>query len=229
MANKKGTSFTGRDLGVRIKGNHKASSRQWLQRQLNDPYVAEAKKLGYRSRAAFKLLQLDDKFHFLKPYARIVDLGAAPGGWTQVALERMGNRRGTVIGIDLLPVEPIPGAEILQMDFMEEKAPIHLKALLKGEADVVLSDMAASATGHAQTDHLKIMALAEAAYEFAAEILAPGGTFIAKVLQGGTTGELLKLLKQDFREIRHVKPPASRKDSAEIYVIATEFRKNRKS
>lgn len=223
---KEGKGFTGRELGVRVKGKHKASSRQWLQRQLNDPYVAEARKLGYRSRAAFKLLQLDDKYRFLKPHSRIVDLGAAPGGWTQVAMERIGGGKGKVIGIDLLPVDPIPGADILHLDFMSENAPEQLKALLKGQADVVLSDMAASSTGHAQTDHLKIMALAEAAYEFASEILAQGGTFIAKVLQGGATGALLHRLKADFAEVRHVKPPASRKDSAEIYVVALGFRKN---
>jgi len=217
---------TGRGLTVRVKSANKrtVSSARWLERQLNDPYVAEAKKQGYRSRAAFKLLQLDDKFHVLKEGARVVDLGAAPGGWCQVAVDRVGER-GKVIGVDLLPMDPIPGADLIQMDFMTDEAPDVLKRLLDGSlADVVLSDMAASATGHAQTDHLKIMALAETAYDFAKDVLAKGGTFICKVLQGGATGELLKLLKRDFAEVKHVKPPASRSDSAEIYVVALGFR-----
>jgi 23S rRNA (uridine2552-2'-O)-methyltransferase len=172
---------------------------------------------------------MDERFHFLKPGARVVDLGAAPGGWTQVAADQVlqggpGRALGKVGGIDILEMEPVPGAEILHLDFMTDEAPDKLKALLQGEADVVLSDMAASATGHQQTDHLKIMALAETAYQFASEVLAPGGTFIAKVLQGGATGDLLKILKRDFTEVRHVKPPASRKDSAEIYVVALGFR-----
>jgi 23S rRNA (uridine2552-2'-O)-methyltransferase len=218
---------SGRGLTERVKTAHKrsVSSTRWLQRQLNDPYVAEAKKQGFRSRAAFKLLQLDERFHFLKPGARVDDLGAAPGGWTQVAGEKvLKSGRGKVIGIDILEMDPVPGAEILHLDFMSDEAPDKLKALLDGEADVVLSDMAASATGHQQTDHLKIMALAETAYAFAAEVLAPGGTFVAKVLQGGATGDLLKELKRDFEEVRHVKPAASRKDSAEIYVVALSFR-----
>jgi 23S rRNA (uridine2552-2'-O)-methyltransferase len=227
---------SGRGLTERVKTANKrsVSSTRWLHRQLNDPYVAEAKKQGFRSRAAFKLLQLDERFHFLKPGARVVDLGAAPGGWTQVAGEKVlmsakGQPKGKVIGIDILEMEPVPGAQILHLDFMSDEAPDKLKALLAqgtdgGEADVVLSDMAASATGHQQTDHLKIMALAETAYAFAAEVLAPGGTFIAKVLQGGATGDLLKALKRDFEEVRHVKPPASRKDSAEIYVVALSYR-----
>ena len=218
---------SGRGLTERVKTARKrsVSSTRWLQRQLNDPYVAEAKKQGFRSRAAFKLLQLDERFHFLKPGARVVDLGAAPGGWTQVAGEKvLKSGRGKVVGIDILEMDPVPGAEILHLDFMSDEAPDKLKALLDGEADVVLSDMAASATGHQQTDHLKIMALAETAYAFAAEVLAPGGTFIAKVLQGGATGDLLKALKRDFEEVRHVKPAASRKDSAEIYVVALSFR-----
>ena len=217
---------TGRGLTVRVKSANKrtVSSARWLERQLNDPYVAEAKKQGYRSRAAFKLLQLDDKFHVLKEGARVVDLGAAPGGWCQVAVDRVGER-GKVIGVDLLPMDPIPGADLIQMDFMTDEAPDVLKRLLDGSlADVVLSDMAASATGHAQTDHLKIMALAETAYDFAKDVLAKGGAFICKVLQGGATGELLKLLKRDFAEVKHVKPPASRSDSAEIYVVALGFR-----
>jgi 23S rRNA (uridine2552-2'-O)-methyltransferase len=218
---------SGRGLTERVKTANKrsVSSTRWLHRQLNDPYVAEAKKQGFRSRAAFKLLQLDERFHFLKAGARVVDLGAAPGGWTQVVGEKvLKSGRGKVIGIDILEMDPVPGAEILHLDFMSDEAPDKLKALLDGEADVVLSDMAASATGHQQTDHLKIMALAETAYAFAAEVLAPGGTFIAKVLQGGATGDLLKDLKRDFEEVRHVKPAASRKDSAEIYVVALNFR-----
>jgi 23S rRNA (uridine2552-2'-O)-methyltransferase len=226
-----GSNPSGRGLTERVKtaGKRSVSSTRWLERQLNDPYVAEAKKRGYRSRAAFKLLQMDERFHFLKPGARVVDLGAAPGGWTQVAADQVlqggpGRALGKVVGIDILEMEPVPGAEILHLDFMTDEAPDKLKALLQGEADVVLSDMAASATGHQQTDHLKIMALAETAYQFASEVLAPGGTFIAKVLQGGATGDLLKILKRDFTEVRHVKPPASRKDSAEIYVVALGFR-----
>ncbi len=228
------TAPTGRGVTVRVKtaAKRSVSSARWLERQLNDPYVAEAQKQGYRSRAAFKLLQLDEKFHFLKPGARIVDLGCAPGGWTQVAAAKIfksggGKGGGKIVGIDLLPVDPIPGAELIQMDFMAEEAPDALKALLDGPADLVLSDMAASATGHAQTDHLKIMALAETAYDFAAEVLAPGGVFIAKVLQGGATGTLLTQLKRDFAEVKHVKPPASRSDSAEIYVVALKFRGNK--
>lgn len=216
---------SGRGLTVRVKtaGKRSQSSTRWLQRQLNDPYVAEAKKQGYRSRAAFKLLQLDDKFHFLKPGARVIDLGAAPGGWCQVAVDRVGER-GKVIGIDLLAMDPIPGADLIQMDFMSDEAPRELKRRLDGLADVVLSDMAASSTGHARTDHLKIMALAETAYDFAKDVLAKGGVFICKVLQGGATGELLTQLKRDFAEVKHVKPPASRSDSAEIYVVALGFR-----
>jgi len=208
---------------VKTARNRTAASTRWLERQLNDPYVAEARKQGYRSRAAFKLLQMDDKYHVLKPGAKVVDLGAAPGGWSQVAVDRVGER-GKVVGIDLLPVDPIAGADLIQMDFMSEEAPDELKRRLGGLANVVLSDMAASSTGHAQTDHLKIMALAETAYDFARDVLAKGGAFICKVLQGGATGELLKLLKHDFAEVKHVKPPASRSDSAEIYVVALGFR-----
>ncbi|HEX2582085.1 MAG TPA: RlmE family RNA methyltransferase [Dongiaceae bacterium] len=221
------TRFTGRDEAVRVKGKHRESSRRWLERQLNDPYVAQAKKQGYRSRAAFKLKELNDRFHFLRPGAIVVDLGSAPGGWLQVALERIG-KNGRVVGIDLQPVEPLAGADILHLDFMAAEAPGQLRTLLGGQqADVVLSDMAAHATGHAQTDHLKIIGLAEAAYDFAQEILAENGAFVAKVLQGGTTATLLRRLKQDFAAVKHVKPPASRKDSAEIYVVALGFRKAR--
>ena len=223
------STLTGRGMKTRVKTAHKRSlsSTMWLDRQLNDPYVAEAKKRGYRSRAAFKILQLDEKFHFFKIGGRIVDLGAAPGGWTQVAVDRVhsADGRGKVIGIDLQAVEPIPGATIIHLDFMDPSAPDRLKALLQGEADVVLSDMAAASTGHAQTDHLKIIGLAETALQFAVEVLAPGGTFIAKVLQGGATNELLAQLKKHFASVKHVKPEASRKDSAEIYVVAQGFRR----
>jgi 23S rRNA (uridine2552-2'-O)-methyltransferase len=219
---------TTRAPAVRIKtaGRRKASSTQWLERQLNDPYVSEAKRLGYRSRAAFKLIQLDDRFHFLKPGARVLDLGAAPGGWTQVAAARIkaADGRGKVVGIDYLPMDSVPGAILLAGDFLAADAPERLRAALGGAADVVLSDMAAPTTGHAATDHLRIIALAEAAYEFARGVLAPGGTFIAKVLQGGSERTLLEALKRDFSSVRHVKPPASRADSAEVYVVAQGFR-----
>ncbi len=211
---------------VKNTGRRTASSIQWLQRQLNDPYVAEARRLGYRSRAAFKLQELDDRLGILKPGARVVDLGAAPGGWTQVAVARVGAERGRgkVVGIDVLEMDAVPGATLLQQDFLAPSAPDAIKAALGGPADVVLSDMAAPATGHATTDHLRIMALAEAAYDFARSILAPGGSFIAKVFQGGTERELLQLLKRDFESVRHVKPPASRAESAEVYVVALGFR-----
>ena len=220
---------SGRSLTQRLRtaGRRRPSSIRWLERQINDPYVAEAQRRGYRSRAAFKLQQLDDRFHLLGPGKRVIDLGAAPGGWTQVAVERClpeGGKQGRVVGIDLTPMQPVPGAELLEGDFLAPEAPARLKAALGGPADVVLSDMAAPATGHARTDHLKIMALAEAAHAFAVEVLKPGGAFIAKVLQGGATQELLKALKRDFAEVRHVKPLASRADSAEIYVVALRFR-----
>ena len=211
---------------VTAKGR-KPSSKRWLERQLNDPYVAQAQALGYRSRAAFKLIQLDEKAGLLKPGLRVVDLGAAPGGWTQVAVEKVGAQGksgGKVVGIDIQAMEAVPGAEIVEMDFLEEGAPEKLKALLDGPADLVLSDMAAPATGHSQTDHLKIMVLAEVALDFAEEVLAEGGGFVAKVLQGGSEKELLNRLKLRFAKVRHMKPPASRSDSAELYVVATGFR-----
>jgi len=213
---------------VRVKTarGRTVSSQRWLQRQLNDPYVAEAKKRGYRSRAAFKLLQLDDQFRFLKSGARVIDLGSAPGGWTQVAVERVrpDQSKGMVLGIDLTPVEPIAGATVLAKDFYDEDAPEILRRHLGGQADVVLSDMAAAATGDPQIDHLRIMGLAESAHDFAAEVLKPGGAFVAKVLRGGTERTLLDRLKRDFAKVRHVKPEASRADSAEMYVVATGFR-----
>ena len=210
---------------VRVKSakGRKLSSKLWLERQLNDPYVVEAKRLGYRSRAAFKLAEIDDKSKILKPGGRVVDLGAAPGGWVQVALQRVG-AKGRVVGIDLQEIEPIPGSELLVGDFLDEDAPDRLRALLNGPADVVLSDMAASSSGHAPTDHLRIMGLAEAALEFALEVLAPGGAFVAKVLQGGSERALLETMRRNFTKVTHVKPPSSRKDSAELYVVATGFR-----
>ncbi len=213
-----------RGLKVRVKGkSHKPSSKRWLQRQLNDPYVARARHEGYRSRAAFKLAEIDDKAHILKSGACVIDLGAAPGGWSQVAAKRVG-AQGRVVAIDLLPMDAIAGVDFIQLDFLDPSAPEKLNAMLGGSADVVLSDMAANATGHARTDHLKIMALVEAAAEFAREVLKPGGAFLAKVLQGGTEAALLAALKRDFASVKHVKPPASRADSAELYLLASGFR-----
>ena len=224
----KRTGAGARTLRQRVKTARKRtlSSQKWLERQLNDPYVARAKREGFRSRAAYKLIELDDKVRFLKPGGRVVDLGAAPGGWAQVAAQRVGagEGKGNVVGVDLLPIEPLPGAAFLQLDFMAPEAPERLVALLGGPADVVLSDMAANATGHKKTDHLRIVGLAEAAADFARSVLAPGGVFLAKVLQGGTEGALLAGLKRDFAAVRHVKPAASRSDSAELYVLATGFR-----
>ena len=199
------------------------SSRAWLTRQINDPYVARAQRQGFRSRAAFKLAEIDDKFHLLRPGARVVDLGAAPGGWSEIAARRVG-QGGRVIALDILELRPIPGVEFLKLDFLDETAPERLKALLGGKADLVLSDMAANTTGHRQTDHLRIMALAEAAAHFAREVLAEGGGFLCKVLQGGTENALLATLKRDFTSVKHVKPPASRADSAELYLLAKGFR-----
>ena len=216
----------GRDLKVRVRsGGRTQASRRWLERQLNDPYVARARREGLRSRAAFKLMEIDDKAKLLKPGAKVVDLGAAPGGWSQVAAKRVrAGNGGRVVAIDLLAMDPLPGVDFLQLDFLDPDVPERLKALLGGPADVVLTDMAANATGHRATDHLKIMGLAEAAAEFAREVLKPGGTFLAKVLQGGTEVELLASLKRDFASVKHVKPAASRSDSAELYVLATGYR-----
>jgi 23S rRNA (uridine2552-2'-O)-methyltransferase len=217
-----------RDKTVRVKTakQRTASSAKWLGRQLNDPYVSEARRLGFRSRAAFKLMQLDDRFKFLKPGLRIVDLGAAPGGWSQVAAARVKSEagRGRVVGIDILPVDPLPGATLIELDFLAAEAPDALRAIMDGPADVVLSDMAAPTTGHAATDHRRVMALAETAYAFAREVLVPGGSFVAKVFQGGTEKDLLTELKRDFITVRHAKPPASRAESAEVYVVAQGFR-----
>jgi len=202
------------------------SSVRWLSRQIKDPYVVAANRDGLRSRAAYKLIELDDRFHFLKPGIRVLDLGAAPGGWSLVAADRVKAASGTgrVVAVDLLEIEPIPDVDILLLDFMAEDAPERMKTALDGLADVVLSDMAAPATGHAPTDHLRIMGLLEVAHDFAVSVLAPGGSFVGKVLRGGTERELLVSLKRNFTEVRHVKPPASRKDSAEIYVVALGFR-----
>ena len=217
-----------KDGRVRVKTGkgRTVSSKRWLERQLNDPYVARAKRDGLRSRAAFKLMEIDDKHHFLKPGARVIDLGAAPGGWSQVAAKRVGapDRRGHVLAIDILDMDAVPGVDFLKLDFLDARAPAALKDALGAGADVVLSDMAANATGHRQTDHIRIMALVEAAAAFAREVLKPGGTFVAKVLQGGTEAALLAELKRDFAGVRHVKPAASRADSAELYVVATGFR-----
>ncbi|MGB8896680.1 MAG: RlmE family RNA methyltransferase [Pseudolabrys sp.] len=215
-----------RQKKVRVRGgkSRSVSSRQWLQRQLNDPYVARARREGMRSRAAYKLMEMDDKAHFLKKGARVIDLGAAPGGWSQVAAERVSApEQGRVIAIDVLAMEPVAGVEFIKFDFLDHAAPDKLKGMMGGPADVVLSDMAANTTGHARTDHLKIMALVEAAAEFARKVLAPGGTFLAKVLQGGTEAALLASLKRDYKGVKHVKPPASRSDSAELYLLATGF------
>ncbi len=223
----------GRSLKTHVKTARKRSlsSTLWLQRQLNDPYVARAKLEGYRSRAAFKLIEIDERYHLFRPGQKVVDLGAAPGGWSQVAAQKVGSRegKGRVIGIDLLEIATLPGVEFKVMDFLDEDVPERLKQWLgddgkTAKADIVLSDMAANATGHRKTDHLKIVALVELAAEFACEILAPGGSFLAKVLQGGTEGNVLARLKQDFTTVKHVKPNASRAGSAELYVLASGFR-----
>lgn len=222
-----------RDLKVKVKSarGRKLSSTRWLQRQLNDPYVRRAKAEGYRGRAAFKILELDEKYRFLVPGARVVDLGCAPGGWCQVAVprvnalgEKSGKAVGFVLGIDLQEVEPIAGVELHQLDFMADGADDQVKAWLGGKADVVMSDMAAASTGHKQTDHLRIIALCEAAAELAFDVLEEGGTFVAKVLAGGAEGSLQAILKQKFHSVANVKPPASRSDSSEKFVVATGFR-----
>ena len=232
----KNTSGRGqRDLRERVKSarGRKLSSTRWLERQLNDPYVKKAKAEGYRGRAAFKILELDDKFRFLVPGARVVDLGAAPGGWCQVAVKRVnslgekpGKKIGTILGIDLQEMEPIAGTQLHQLDFLDEGADLKVKEWLGGKADVVMSDMAAASSGHKQTDHLRIIALCEAAAEFAFDVLDDGGTFVAKVLAGGAEGELQKLLKLRFKKVANVKPPASRSDSSEKFVVATGFKAN---
>lgn len=230
----KNTSGRGqRELKVKVKTarGRKLSSTRWLERQLNDPYVAAARREGYRGRAAYKLIELDDKYRFLVPGARVVDLGCAPGGWLQVAVrrvnalgEKQGKRVGFVLGVDLQEVEPLAGAEVHVLDFLEDGAEEKVKTWLNGRADVVMSDMAAAASGHKQTDHMRIMALCEAAAYFAFDVLEEGGTFVAKVLAGGAEGALQQLLKQNFSKVANVKPPASRSDSSEKYVVAQGFR-----
>jgi 23S rRNA (uridine2552-2'-O)-methyltransferase len=217
-------SRSGRDPGERLRTARRRtpSSARWLSRQINDPYVKQAKAEGYRSRAAYKLIELDDRFGLLKGVTRAVDLGVAPGGWSQVVQQRC--PRAKVVGIDLLPVEPIEGVILLQMDFMAEDAPEALQAALEGPPDLVLSDMAANTVGHKQTDHLRTMGLVETAADYAVHHLAPGGAFVAKVLAGGTDAALLTLLKRHFRAVKHAKPPASRKGSSEWYVIAQGFK-----
>ena len=223
-------NLSGRQEKVRVKtaGKRSVSSKRWLERQLNDPYVAEAQKRGFRSRAAFKLIELDDKYRLLRKGQRVLDLGAAPGGWSQIAAERVGSQ-GRVLAVDILEMDPLPGVQVMHQDFMADEAPENIRKALDGPADLVMSDMAAPTIGHSRTDHLRIMALAEAAYQFASEVLAPGGAFLCKLFQGGATKDLLDLLKRDFETVRHVKPPASRADSAEIYVVATGFRGGRGS
>ena len=222
-----------RDLKVRVKTakGRKLSSTLWLERQLNDPYVARARREGYRGRAAFKIMELDDKYRFLVPGARVVDLGCAPGGWLQVAIprinalgEKSGKRVGRIIGVDLQEVDPIPGAEIHVLDFLQDGADDQVKAWLGGEADVVMSDMAAASSGHKGTDHLRIVSLVEAAAQLAFDVLEPGGTFVAKVLAGGAETDMQTMLKKNFTKVVNVKPPASRSDSSEKFVVATGFR-----
>ncbi|MCK5933470.1 MAG: RlmE family RNA methyltransferase [Fulvimarina manganoxydans] len=220
-----------RGLTVRVKKKRgvKASSRRWLERQLNDPYVRRAKADGFRSRAAYKLIEMDDRFQLLKPGQKVVDLGAAPGGWCQVAADRIGSTDADVkvVGIDYLEVDPVPGAEILQMDFLEDEAPDRLIETLGGEPDIVLSDMAAPTTGHRRTDHLRTMHLCEVAADFAVRTLRPGGHFLCKTFQGGTERDLLDLLKRNFASVHHVKPPASRDGSVELYLLAKSFKGRR--
>ena len=217
-----------RPLKVRLKTkkNRTVSQKRWLERQLNDPYVARAKREGLRSRAAYKLIEIDDKYRLLKPGAHVVDLGAAPGGWSEIAARRVGagENKGKVVAIDILDMTPIAGVTFRRFDFLDPKAPAVLHEMLGGGADIVLSDMAANATGHKKTDQLKIMALVEAGAEFAREVLRPGGSFLTKVLQGGTEAKLLAELKRDYTTVRHVKPQASRADSSELYLLASGFR-----
>jgi 23S rRNA (uridine2552-2'-O)-methyltransferase len=223
-----GSTGGSRELKKRVKTarGRSTSSVRWLQRQINDPYVSRAKKDGYRSRAAYKLIELDDKFKWLKPGKTVLDLGAAPGGWTQVAVSRVRSDKEEprVIGVDLLDMDPIAGAMLMKLDFMSNMALREIRDRIRGGVDIVLSDMAPNTTGHATTDHLRIMALLEAAYPFACEVLKTGGVFVAKVFQGGTEQELLARMKQDFETVRHAKPKASRPDSAEIYVIASGYK-----
>ena len=218
-----GSGRGGQRVRVRSTGGRRASSTRWLERQLNDPYVHAAKTRGYRSRAAFKILELDGKFHFLKKGARVLDLGAAPGGWSQIAVDRVGPG-GKVVAADILEMEPIAGVEFLHVDLLAPETPERLKAALGGQADLVLSDMAAPTTGHRATDHIRTVALLEAALDVAEDVLKPGGIFVGKIFQGGATGALLARIKQRFAEVKHVKPPASRSESVELYLVAVGFR-----
>jgi 23S rRNA (uridine2552-2'-O)-methyltransferase len=223
---------TGRlHVTVKTGGKRKLSSKLWLERQLNDPYVAQAKRDGYRSRAAYKLIEIDDKYRILKPGLSVVDLGAAPGGWSQIAARRVGavDGKGKVVAIDLLEMPEIAGVTFAQLDFLEQSAPEKLTAMIGGRADVVMSDMAANTTGHRKTDQLRILGLIEGAAAFASEVLNPGGTFLAKAFQSGADAELLAQLKRDFSSVRHVKPASSRQDSSERYLLATGFRGQRSS
>jgi len=214
---------TGRELTQKIKHakTRKTSSNQWLERHINDPYVQKANREGYRSRAAYKIKEIDERHNIFAPGMRVVDLGAAPGGWCQVALEK---NCAKIVAIDLLEMDPINGVEFMQLDFMDETAPDLLKNALGGQADLVMSDIAPNTVGHHSTDHLRIMGLVEAAYDFATEVLKPGGTFVAKVFQGGTEAQLLARMKKDFKTVKHVKPPASRKESSEQFVLAQGFK-----
>ena len=223
MASKGRPPSTSRGVGVKLKTalGRTTGSQKWLMRQLNDPYVRAAQEQGWRSRAAFKLIELDERFHLIGKGARCVDLGAAPGGWAQVLVKRGAAR---VVGVDLLAVDPVPGAEIIEGDFMDDAMPGRLREMLGGRADLVLSDMAPNTTGHTDTDHIRIMALAELALHFAVDMLEPGGAFVAKVFQGGSERTLLDQLKRHFAVVKHAKPPASRKESSELYVVATGFR-----
>ena len=221
--------FNNRPLKTKLHKDRKRSesSTRWLQRQMNDPYVAEAHRLGFRGRAAFKIQQMNNQFHFFKPGKRVVDLGCAPGGWTQVAVKAVHSspENPLVVGMDLLPADPIAGAKLIQMDFTDEKAPDVLRDLMDGHnADIVMSDMAANTTGNHMTDHLRIMNLLKMAYAFAVQVLNPGGVFIAKIFQGGTENTFWAQMKRDFKVVKHVKPDASRKDSSEFYVVATGFK-----
>jgi 23S rRNA (uridine2552-2'-O)-methyltransferase len=223
---------TGRlHVTVKTGGKRKLSSKLWLERQLNDPYVTQAKREGYRSRAAYKLIEIDDKYHLLKPGMTVVDLGAAPGGWSQVAAKRVGvtSGKGRVVAIDLLEMPEVAGVTFAQLDFLAEDAPERLTVMMKGRAEMVMSDMAANTTGHRKTDQLRMVGLVDAAAAFAAEVLKPGGTFLAKTFQSGADAELMAQLKRDFASVRHVKPSASRQDSSERYVLATGFRGGQKT
>lgn len=221
MSRRRGPSKRDKATRVKTARGRKSSSTRWLQRQLNDPYVKEAERMGYRSRAAFKLTEMDDKLNFIKKDMTIIDLGAAPGGWSQVAIERGAK---TVVALDLLEMDPIDGVTILQMDFMDDDAPEQIISLIGEGADIILSDMAPNTTGHKSTDHIRIITLVELAYDFVKDALKPGGIFVAKVFQGGTGSDLMAMMKRDFSKIKHVKPPASRKQSSEEYIVAMGYR-----